>query len=122
MGGENSTPYVETEQGWVSDDYVKTENTGSVPDVPSPKRNSIPIIKGEAIHRIASPFRFWISPKSLNVISEFGDRLLAITVCASRPDLHGGKLWRESTLVGKMDTCFRRYDNFSGHKLSVTIV
>jgi uncharacterized protein YraI len=30
------TQYVGTGQGWVSDDYVKTENTGDVPVVPSP--------------------------------------------------------------------------------------
>jgi serine/threonine-protein kinase len=28
--------YVESGQGWVSDDYVKTENSGSVPVVPAP--------------------------------------------------------------------------------------
>ena len=30
------TQYVGTGQGWVSDDFVKTENTGGVPDVPAP--------------------------------------------------------------------------------------
>ena len=30
------TQYVGTGQGWVSDDYVKAENTGGVPVVPAP--------------------------------------------------------------------------------------
>jgi len=30
------TQYVGTGQGWVSDDYVKTSNTGSVPVIPAP--------------------------------------------------------------------------------------
>ena len=32
----------------------------------------------------------------------------------SRPRLREDKLWRKSTLAGKMDTCLHRYDKHSG--------
>jgi uncharacterized protein YraI len=32
------TQYVAAGEGWVSDDYVKTENTGDVPLVPAPPK------------------------------------------------------------------------------------